>query len=104
MNEISRPATTDIAQRKIVHITAKPGSADAMRTALLALEASTRLEEGCSGFTFFQSLSAPAHFLLIEEFASDAALALHMQMPHTQAFFARDLVAGIAPVAKAWLS
>jgi quinol monooxygenase YgiN len=104
MNEITKPATTDAAQRKIVHITAKPGSGDAMRAALLALEAPTRLEEGCSGFTFFQSLSAPEHFLLIEEFASAAALALHMQLPHTQAFFARDLVAGIAPVAKDWLA
>lgn len=104
MNEITKQATANAAQRKIVHITAKPGSADAVRAALLALEAPTRLEEGCNGFTFFQSLSAPEHFLLIEEFASAAALALHMQLPHTQAFFARDLVAGIAPVAKDWLS
>jgi quinol monooxygenase YgiN len=90
--------------RKIVHIAGKHGTADALRAALLELESATQSEAGCIGFSFYQSLSAPSRFLLIEEFAGEAALAAHMQEPHTKAFFARDLVAGIEPVAKDWLS
>lgn len=91
-------------QRKIVHIEAKPGSAAELREALLELEAATRGEPGCIAFSFFQALSSAGHFLLIEEFASPAALEEHLSAPYTRAFFTRNLTAAIAPVDKGWLS
>lgn len=90
--------------RKIVHITGKPGEAVALRTALSDLETATRREAGSIGFTFFQALTADDHFLLIEDFVSEADLELHMQQPHTRAFFALNLVERIEALAKDWLS
>ena len=90
--------------RRVVRIEAKPGVAEQMREALLALQQATAAEAGCDEFGFFQALDRAHSFLLIEDFADQAALDLHMQTPHTQAFFARDLVAGIAPIQRAWMS
>ena len=90
--------------RKIVHITGKQGGALELRAALIELETATLCEAGCVGFTFFQALSDADHFLLIEDFVSGADLDQHMQQAHTRAFFARNLVASIAPIAKEWLS
>ena len=89
--------------RKIVHIEVKPGQAEAARDALAQLEEATRREDGCVSFQFFQALSAPHSFLLIEDFRDRAALDVHMGQPHTRAFFARELVAAIRPVEPGWL-
>ena len=45
-------------------------------------------------FTLFQALGDEDDFVLLEHFVSDEALKAHMQEPHTQAFFAKQLVAG----------
>ena len=90
--------------RKIVHIEARPGQADAVRAALLELEAATVTEPGCIGFSFFQALSAPHSFVLIEDFQDRAAFDAHLALPHTRAFFALDLVAATRAVEKEWLS
>ncbi|HZH10312.1 MAG TPA: putative quinol monooxygenase [Microvirga sp.] len=90
--------------RKIVRIQAKPGLAKATRAALLELKQATQAEPGCQEFIFFQALDDESAFLLIEDFASAEALDRHMQLPHTQAFFARDLVAGIEPIERSWMS
>src|SRR5690349_17921201 len=91
-------------QRKIVRLNAVEGAADRMRKALIGLRAETIREAGCLEFEFMQSLTAPHAFLLIEDFASPAALELHMKARHTQAFFALDLLASGTPIDKAWLS
>ena len=74
-----------------------------MRAALFGLEAATRLEPGCRAFTFYQALSSPERFLLIEDFTSQAALEAHLKAPYTQAFFALGLAADIRPIDKDWL-
>jgi quinol monooxygenase YgiN len=75
-----------------------------LRAALGELETATRHVAGCVSFTFFQALSAENHFLLIEDFVGAADLDLHMQQPHTRAFFALNLVERIEAMAKEWLS
>ena len=89
--------------RKIVRIAAKPGKADAMRDALITLERATRAEPGCVAFTFFQAVDDAETFLLIEDFADQAALDTHMALPHTRAFFDLQLAAGIQAIDPAWL-
>lgn len=84
--------------KKLARITGKPQQADVLRAALRTLEAATRQEPGCHEFTFFQALSDPDAFALLEEFADQAALEAHMALPHTQAFFRAQLVAGVDAV------
>ncbi|WP_225584672.1 putative quinol monooxygenase [Acidovorax sp. ACV01] len=81
--------------RKLARITGKPQHAVALREALQTLETHTRTEVGCLEFTFFQALSNPDAFVLIETFSSQEALDLHMRLPHTQAFFKAQLVIGV---------
>ncbi len=81
--------------QKIACLTAKSGQAQQLRDALLALEALTRDEPGCKAFTFYQAISNPAAFTLLEWFVDQAAFDLHLAQPYTQAFFARQLVAGV---------
>lgn len=80
---------------KIAYLQAQPGQADTLKSALLTLEIQTRAEPGCLAFRFYQSLSAPAEFVLLEHFASPAAFDLHLQADHTRAFFAQGLVASV---------
>lgn len=89
--------------RKVVRIEAKSGLGAATRAALLELEHATRSEPGCREFLFFQALGSDTSFLLIEDFADAAALDAHMKLPHTQKFFAQDLVASIRPIERAWM-
>lgn len=81
--------------RKIAYINGKPGYSTELREALHIVEAATVAEPGCREFRFYQALSAPDSFLLVEHFDDEAAFKLHLQLPHTQAFFARQLVASI---------
>ncbi|NIX77179.1 putative quinol monooxygenase [Microvirga terricola] len=90
--------------RKIVRIEAKPGLADLARAALVELQRATQTEPGCREFVFFQALGDESSFLLIEDFANLNALEHHMNLPHTQAFFARELVAAIRPIERGWMS
>lgn len=90
--------------RKVVRLTAQPGAADAMRTALIDLRTATIAEPGCVEFEFLQSLTDAEAFVLIEDFASAEALEAHMQAPHTKGFFAKGLLARGAPIERSWLS
>ena len=92
----------DIAKpiRKLARITAKPGHGDQLRAALLELEAATRQELGCIEFSFFQAISDPDAFVLLEHFADEHAFKLHMTLEHTRSFFGTNAerVAGIKAV------
>lgn len=92
---MSEPAQQHRAVRKIARIQGKPGFSAELRRALIALEAATRKEPGCREFTFYQALSSEDAFLLLEEFADADALTIHMQLPHTQAFFRAELTDSI---------
>jgi quinol monooxygenase YgiN len=78
--------------RKLAHIRARPGGAPALRAALARLEQATRQEPGCRGFTFYQAITTPEDFVLVEHFVDAAALQQHMVLPHTRAFFEAGLV------------
>jgi len=90
--------------RMIVRIQSKPGLAAATRAALIELQHATQAEPGCREFIFFQAIGDESAFLLIEDFASAEAFNQHMRLPHTQAFFARDLVASVKPIERNWMS
>lgn len=90
--------------RRIVRIEAKAGLASAARAALIDLRRATLAEPGCKEFIFFQALDDENTFLLIEDFASKEALDEHMRLPYTEDFFAKDLVAGIKPIERSWMS
>jgi quinol monooxygenase YgiN len=79
----------------MVHIQAKSESIGAMEQALIDLEKATQQEPECIFFSFYQSLSNAEHFILLECFASHAALERHMQLPHTVDFFRLNLVARV---------
>lgn len=89
-------------KRRVVRIEAKPGLATQTREALLELQLATVTESGCAEFGFFQGLGDAHAFLLVEDFVDQAALDLHMAAAHTQSFFGKELVAGIAPIQKEW--
>lgn len=90
--------------RKVVRLRARPGQAAAMRAGLETLRQATVAEPGCGEFDFYQSITEPGSFLLIEDFFGQRALDRHMNEPHTKAFFALDVVASIDPIAREWLS
>lgn len=81
------------AVRKTVLITAKQGRHDELRQALLSLQSETRLEPGCTFFTFYAALNDAGSFVLVEDFADAQAFEAHMKQPYTKAFFAKELVA-----------
>ncbi|MBX2806155.1 MAG: antibiotic biosynthesis monooxygenase [Hyphomicrobiales bacterium] len=85
--------TSDASIKKTMLLIAKPDSARDLRAALIQLQQATRLEADCHRFTFYQALSEPDEFVLLEHFADQSAFDRHMQMPHTKAFFAAELVA-----------
>lgn len=78
---------------KMAELRAHDGQVDALKQALLQLEGLTQQEPGCRRFNFYQSLSVPSRFLLLEEFETDEALQIHMSAGYTQNFFALELVA-----------
>lgn len=80
------------AIRKIARINGKPGLDRPLRAALAALQSATRQEPGCVEFTFFQAISEPDSFVLLEHFVDQAALDEHMTLEHTRAFFGAQLV------------
>ncbi|WP_169734073.1 putative quinol monooxygenase [Ciceribacter selenitireducens] len=90
--------------RRIVRLTMAEGRGGEARLALLELRKATLPEPGCAEFEFFQSLADERAFVLIEDFADEAALARHMEEPHTRAFFGLNLLQSAEPVAKEWLA
>jgi quinol monooxygenase YgiN len=47
---------------------------------------SSRGDEGCIGYRVYADLEQDEHYVLIEEWADDAALQEHFAKPHTAAF------------------
>jgi quinol monooxygenase YgiN len=65
-------------------ITAKPGSEDDVREAMLGLVGPTRAEEGCLSYGLSESSVAPGTFVTIEEWREPSDLDAHMQTEHIQ--------------------
>lgn len=82
--------------QKLVRLKAKQGRETELRKALQVLESSTRQESGCVEFTLLQSISDDSAFVLLEHFVDEDAFNAHMKLPHTQAFFAAQLVASVS--------
>ncbi|NGP07659.1 antibiotic biosynthesis monooxygenase [Rhodococcus sp. 14C212] len=68
--------------RVVATISAKPGSEDAVRGALVALAAASRDEDGCVSYELFESASAPGTFVTVEVWTGQEALDAHMTSRH----------------------
>ncbi len=66
-------------------LVAKAGQEETVRSALSALVAPTRGEEGCLTYELYESGSAPGTFVTVESWRSQADLDAHLQTPHVQA-------------------
>jgi autoinducer 2-degrading protein len=61
----------------------KPGSGDAVRSALERMAAAVRdLEPGCRLYRVSRAVDAPDDWLLYEEYVDQAAFAAHRTTPH----------------------
>lgn len=87
----------------VAQVKAKPGKEDALRSALLAMVAPSRLDAGCLGYDLHESPEAPGQFMFYENWESKELLDNHLKQPHLTAFFARlpELVDG-APELTIW--
>lgn len=65
-------------------VTAKPGSEDAVREAMLGIVTLTQQEEGCLAYDLSESSSAPGTFITIEEWNDLTDLDKHMETEHIQ--------------------
>lgn len=63
-----------------------PAKTEAAVSAAKQMMAESRKEPGCHTYTFARDLSEPGRFYIIEEWASDEALALHFKAPHMAKF------------------
>ncbi len=70
-------------------ITARPGSADDVRAALVAIVAPTRAEEGCLDYWLHESMAAPGTFITVERWRAQADLDAHLGTEHVQAALAQ---------------
>jgi len=59
---------------------------------LKELQTQTRKEVGCESFTFYQNKQQLDTFILYEQFKDQTSLDMHLELPHTQAFFSQSLV------------
>lgn len=98
------PETEGQPVRRIVRIRLKSGHAAEACAALVELARATREEHQCREFGFYKALDDDHSVILIEDFATPAALEAHMQQPHTQAFFLRGLTEEIAAIPRDWMS
>jgi len=68
----------------ILHLTARPGSADKLKAVLLEIAKQSRTEKDCISYQVLQGAADPLSFTTLEEWASEAAIDHHMAQPHTQ--------------------
>ena len=68
---------------------AKPGREVELRTALLALVAPTRKEDGCLNYDLHESNEDVCKFLFHENWVSQAHLDVHLQSVHIKALLPR---------------
>ncbi len=76
-------------------VKAKPGLEEEVKRELMALQESTRSEEGCINYTLHQSKEDPSCFMFYENWNSQEDLDRHLQMSYLKAFRERagDLLA-----------
>ncbi len=72
----------------VATIPAKPGSEDAVRTALTTLAEATRQEEGCLAYDLYESASTPGTFVTVERWTDQSALEAHLGTSHVATAFA----------------
>jgi quinol monooxygenase YgiN len=65
--------------RVVAQLTAKPGSEEIIREALVRLAAATQGHRGCIEFTMYESAAAPGTFVTVETWASQDDHDSHMQ-------------------------
>jgi quinol monooxygenase YgiN len=75
----------------ILHLTARPDTMDKLKAVLLRVAQDSRAETDCISYQVLQDPAAPCNFTLVEAWASPAALAHHMTLPHTQQAFAEGV-------------
>jgi quinol monooxygenase YgiN len=81
-------ATTEEPPMIIVsgRATCRPGTVEQVWSLIAAVVPPTRAEAGCGEYTFFADPARPDSIFVYEEWASDEAIAAHLQAPHTQQF------------------
>ena len=67
----------------------KPGHADALIREMQANAANVHNEAGCLHYTYHRGIDDPEAIVVIERWASEAALQEHAAAPHMAAFSAR---------------
>jgi len=75
----------------ILHLTARPDTVDQLKAVLLQVAQDSRAEKDCISYQVLQDPADPCNFTLVEAWASPAALAHHMSLPHTQQAFAEGV-------------
>jgi quinol monooxygenase YgiN len=66
----------------VAGFTAKPGQEQRLRDELHAMIAPSLAEEGCLGYQPFADPKNPSRMIIVEEWASSAALEYHFSLPH----------------------
>lgn len=72
----------------IAVLTAKPGSEEAVGSALRDLVGPTRQEEGCLSYDLFESTAASGTFVFVERWTDQASMDAHMTTDHVVTAFA----------------
>jgi quinol monooxygenase YgiN len=67
---------------------ARPGQDAALRDAIRAVQAPTRMEPGCLSYRAFRSVREEGEFYVHSRWRDEAAFELHASLPHTQRFIA----------------
>lgn len=67
-------------------IVSTPDNIDAMREAIITMEAASRAEDGCEDYTFSQEIGDAGSMRITERWATEAALVAHFTTPHMAAF------------------
>jgi quinol monooxygenase YgiN len=75
--------------RVIARARAKKGHEAAVRALMLELVEPTRREEGCKSYHLLESPGDPTDLVMLEEWASDAALDAHLKVPGVTAIIGR---------------
>jgi quinol monooxygenase YgiN len=68
---------------------ARPGHADTVAEALLAVVTPSRAEPGCLGIHAFRSIRDPQLFYVHSSWKDEAAFEAHAELPHTIRFIER---------------
>ena len=70
----------------LANITTTIEAIDATRAAIAEMETASQAEPGCISYRFTQEVSHPERMVVVEQWASVAALEEHFATPHMAAF------------------